>query len=107
MERFPGVFTSSLADAEWEPHRFGGEIFMLTQGPEVESGLYRFAEAPEPFKWTIHHRETKLVLEGACRIEYDDGPVLEFTAGDMFSLRPGDATWHFTAPYREFYVLML
>lgn len=107
MERFPGVFTSSLTEAAWEPHRFGGEIYMLCEGPEVEAGLYRFAESPGPFRWTITGRETKLILEGACRIEFDNGPVLEFKAGDIFSLPTGEATWHFTAPYKEFYVLVL
>ena len=80
---------------------------MLCEGPEVEAGLYRFAETPQPFKWTITGRETKLVLEGACRIEFDGGPVLEFNAGDIFSLPTGVATWRFTAPYKEFYVLLL
>ena len=108
MERYAGVFTSSLTDAAWEPHpKFGGEIYVLCEGPEVETGLYRFAEAPEPIRWTIPGRETKLILEGTCRIEFDDGPVLEFKAGDIFSLPTGDATWHFTAPYKEFYVLVL
>lgn len=107
MEQYEGVFTSSLTDAAWVPHGFGGEICMLCEGPEVEAGLYRFAESPEPFRWTIPRRETKLILEGACRIEFDDGPVLEFKAGDIFSLPPGDATWRFTAPYKEFYVLVL
>ena len=109
MESYPGVFISSLTDAAWEPHpEFGGERYVLCDGPEVAAGLYRFTKVPEPLRWTIPGRETKLILEGTTRIEIDDGPVLEFKAGDIFSLPAGrSATWHFTAPYKEFWVIAL
>jgi uncharacterized cupin superfamily protein len=45
-------------------------------------------------------------LEGAARIEIDDGPVLELGAGDIASLPAGArTTWHLTTPFREFWVI--
>jgi uncharacterized cupin superfamily protein len=51
-------------------------------------------------------RETLLILEGAARIEIEEGPVLELTAGDIASLPAGArTTWHLTTPFREFWVI--
>jgi uncharacterized cupin superfamily protein len=88
MEPYPGVFVSSLSAEVWEPDpEVGGEMHVLCSGHGVESGLSRFTEAVEPVRWTLPGRETLFVLEGAARIEIDDGGVLELTAGDIASLR--------------------
>ena len=57
-------------------------------------------------QWTLPGRETLLVLEGAARIEIDDGQVLELTAGDIASLPAGArTTWYLTTPFKEFWVI--
>jgi uncharacterized cupin superfamily protein len=107
MELYPGVFVSNLSAGAWEPDPdVGGEMHVLCSGHGAESGLSRFAEAPEPNRWTLPGRETLLVLEGAARIEIDGGPVLELAAGDIASLPAGArTTWHLTTPFREFWVI--
>jgi uncharacterized cupin superfamily protein len=81
-------------------------MHVLCGGHGAESGLSRFTESTEPVRWTLPGRETLLVLEGAARIEINDGPVLELTAGDMASLPAGaSTTWYLTTPFREFWVI--
>lgn len=107
MEPDPGVFVSNLSAEEWEPDPdIGGEMHILCDGHGAESGLSRFTNAPEPVRWTLHGRETVLVLEGAARIEIEGGPVLELVAGDIASLPAGArTTWHLTTPFKEFWVI--
>jgi uncharacterized cupin superfamily protein len=107
MEPYPGVFVSSVSTEAWEPDpEVGGEMHVLCSGHGAESGLSRFSDPTEPVTWTLPGRETILVLEGVARIEIDDGPVLELTAGDMASLPAGaQTTWYLTSPYREFWVI--
>ena len=63
--------------------------------------MSRFTDATKPVRWTLPGKETLLPVEGAARIEIDDGPVLELTAGDMASLPAGArTTWYLTAPFR-------
>ena len=107
MEPYPGVFVSSVSAEAWEPDpEVGGEMHVLCRGHGAESGLSRFSEATGPVRWTLPGRETLLVLEGAARIEMDDGPVLDLTAGDIASLPAGArTTWYLTTPFREFWVI--
>jgi uncharacterized cupin superfamily protein len=107
MEPYPGVFVSSVSAEAWEPDpEVGGEMHLLCSVHGVESGLSRFTETTEPVTWTLPGRETLLVLEGAARIDIDDGPVLELTAGDIASLPAGArTTWYLTTPFREFWVI--
>jgi uncharacterized cupin superfamily protein len=107
MEPYPGVFVSTLSAEAWEPDpEVGGEMHVLCDGYGIQSGLSRFTEVTEPVRWTLPGRETLLVLEGAARIEIDDGPVLELTAGDIASLPAGArTTWYLTTPFREFWVI--
>ena len=107
MEPFPGVFVSSVSAEAWEPDpEVGGEMHVLCSGHGAESGMSRFTEVTGPVRWTLPGRETLLVLEGAARIDIDDGPVLELTAGDMASLPAGArTTWYLTTPFREFWVI--
>jgi uncharacterized cupin superfamily protein len=84
----------------------GGEVHTLCAGVGLEAGLSRFTEAPEPLTWTLPTREVLLVLEGEVRIEIAGGPTLELNVGDMASIAKGaQTTWHFTTPYKEFWVL--
>ena len=107
MELYPGVFVSSLSAEVWEPDpEVGGEMHVLCGGHGADSGLSRFADAPEPIRWTLPGRETILVLEGAARIEIEGGPVLELAVGDLASLPAGArTTWHLTTPFKEFWVI--
>src|SRR5215469_15415981 len=107
MEPYPGVFVSSVSASTWEPDpEVGGEMHVLCSADGVESGLSRFTYATDPVRWTLPGRETIVILEGAARIQIDDGPVLELAAGDIASLPAGArTTWHLTTPFREFWVI--
>jgi len=107
MELYPGVFVSTSSAEAWESDpEVGGEMHVLCDGDGVQSGLSRFTEVTEPVTWTLPGRETLLVLEGAARIEIEDGPVLELTVGDIASLPAGArTTWHLTTPFKEFWVI--
>ena len=81
-------------------------MHVLCDGEGIQSGLSRFTEVTGPVQWTLPGRETFLVLEGAARIEIDDGQVLELTAGDIASLPAGArTTWYLTTPFKEFWVI--
>ena len=81
-------------------------MHVLCDGEGIQSGLSRFTEDPGPVQWTLPGRETFLVLEGAARIEIDDGQVLELTEGDIASLPAGArTTWYLTTPFKEFWVI--
>lgn len=101
------MFVSSVSADAWEPDpEVGGEMHVLCSGHGVESGLSRFTDSTEPIRWTLPGRETILVLAGAARIEIEDGPVLDLTAGDIASLPAGArTTWHLTTPFKEFWVI--
>jgi uncharacterized cupin superfamily protein len=107
MNLYPGVFVSSVSANTWEPDlEVGGEMHVLCSGHGAESGLSRFTEPTDPVRWTLPGRETILVLEGAARIEIEDGPVLDLRAGDIASLPAGArTTWHLTTPFKEFWVI--
>jgi uncharacterized cupin superfamily protein len=107
MEPYPGVFVSRVSAETWEPDpEVGGEMHVLCSADGTESGLSRFTEPTEPIRWTLPARETILILEGAARIEIDQGSVLELTAGDIASLPAGArTTWHLTTPFKEFWVI--
>ena len=46
------------------------------------------------------------MLEGAARIEIEDGPTLDLRPGDMVALPKGAVTrWHLTLPFKEMWVL--
>jgi ethanolamine utilization protein EutQ (cupin superfamily) len=107
MEPYPGVFVSRVSAETWElDPELGGEMHVLCSVAGAESGLSRFAEPIEPIRWTLPARETILILEGAARIEIDEGSVLELTAGDIASLPAGArTTWHLTTPFKEFWVI--
>ena len=81
-------------------------MHLLCDGEGIQSGLSRFTEVTGPVQWILPGRETFLVLEGAARIEIDDGQVLELTAGDIASLPAGArTTWYLTTPFKEFWVI--
>ena len=107
MKLYPDVFVSSVSAETWEPDpEVGGEMLVLCSGHGAESGLSRFTEPTDPIRWTLPGSETILVLEGAARIEIDEGPVLELTAGDIASLPAGArTTWDLTTPFKEFWVI--
>jgi len=108
MEPRPGVFVSSAEASDWEPDPEvpGSEVHVFLEADGVQAGMSRVAEATGPLTWTSTGREVFLVLEGAVRIEFADGPPLELGAGDMASLPKGvETTWHITAPFKEMWVL--
>ena len=108
MEPRPGVFVSSETASDWEldPEVPGSEVHVFLEADGVQAGMSRVSEAAEPLTWTSTAREVFLVLEGAVRIEFADGPPLELGVGDMASLPKGvETTWHVTAPFKEMWVL--
>jgi uncharacterized cupin superfamily protein len=107
MEVHPGVFVSSLSAEEWEADPdVPGRMLPLYRDERAEAGVSWFPDPVEPFGWTLPARETFLVLEGKARIEIDEGPTLEFRAGDMGCLPAGTrARWTLTTPFKDFYVI--
>ena len=111
MEVHPGVFVSSVATEEYQadPEIGGGaEEHVLFDTGTMRAGLSRFTkEADEqPPDWALPATQVLLVLEGAARIEIEDGPTLELGVGDMACLPKGAVTrWHLTLPFKEMWVL--
>lgn len=111
MEVHPGVFVSSVSTEDWQadPEIGGGaEEHILFQTESLRAGLSRFSEDADatPPTWTLPATEVVLVLEGAARIEIEEGPDLELKDGDMACLPKGAVTtWHLTLPFKEFWVL--
>jgi quercetin dioxygenase-like cupin family protein len=112
MELHPGVFVSNVDTEEgWQadPEIGGGaEEHVLFEFEGLRAGLSRFSEeADETLPvWTLPATEVLLVVEGAARIEIQDGPRLELSEGDMACLPKGAVTtWHLTLPFKELWVL--
>jgi uncharacterized cupin superfamily protein len=103
METHPGVFVSNVATDEWKRDpEVGGEMHVLVEVEGAYAGMSRFTDADVVGPWTLPTRETVLVLEGAARVEIQDGPTLDLRVGDMASLpRGATTTWHLTLPFKE------
>jgi uncharacterized cupin superfamily protein len=105
MEASPGVFVSSIATVDWvaDPDVPGSEMHELVHDGEVWAGLTRILAVDGPVPWIPDRRETIHVLEGAVRIEFEDGrPALELRPGDLASFPAGVAmTWLVTTPFKE------
>jgi len=102
------VFVSSTATEEWEADpEVGGDVHVLCSGVGVEAGMSRMrGPLSEPIHYSPPGRETLLVLEGAARIEIEDGPTLDLTVGSIASIPAGaKTTWHVTTPFKEFWVI--
>ena len=81
---------------------------MLFDTGPMRAGLSRFTEDADqqPPDWALPATQVLLVLEGAARIEIEEGPVLELKIGDMACLPKGAVTtWHLTLPFKEMWVL--
>jgi uncharacterized cupin superfamily protein len=103
VEIHPGVFVSSTAAEDWRPDpEVGGELHVLVEDETAYAGMSRFGEVADPVSWTLPERETLLVLEGAARIEIENGPTITLQVGDLASLPKGAVTtWHLTLPFKE------
>src|SRR5215212_8422840 len=103
MEVHPGVFVSNVQTDEWTPDpEVGAEMHVLVEEETAYAGLSRFRDAAELSRWTLSEREVVLILEGAARIEIEDGPTLQLEVGDLASLPKGAVmTWHLTLPFKE------
>src|SRR5437870_10551333 len=78
MEVHPGVFVSNVATDEWQfDPEVGGEMHVLVEGEGGYAGMSRFRTDFGDEPWTLPEREVLLVLEGAARIEIEDGPTLD------------------------------
>jgi hypothetical protein len=74
VEIHPGVFVSSTATEDWRPDpEVGGELHVLVEDETAYAGMSRFGDVANPEPWTLPERETLLILEGAARIEIEDG----------------------------------
>jgi uncharacterized cupin superfamily protein len=108
MEVKPGMFVSSGATTEWveDPEVPGSRMHELVRDGPVWAGMTRIDEAPEPTAWTPEQREVFVVLEGAVRIEFDDGSDVALGVGDLATIPAGmHTTWHVTTPFKEMWVL--
>ena len=103
MEVHPGIYVSSTATKVWKPDpEVGGEMHVLVEAETAYVGMSRFRDVADLERWTLPERETVLIIEGAARIEIEDGPTLELKVGDMASLPKGAVTtWHLTVPFKE------
>ena len=103
MELHPGIFVSSTATDAWKPDpEVGGEMHVLVEDETAYVGMSRFRDVADLERWTLPERETVLIIEGAARIEIEDGPTLELNVGDMASMPKGAVTtWHLTVPFKE------
>ena len=88
MEVASGIFVSNVNTNAWKPDpEVGGEMHVIVEVEGHYAGISRFASGDGlPDEWTLPERETILVLEGTCRIEFADGPTLDLKPGD--SSRP-------------------
>jgi uncharacterized cupin superfamily protein len=103
-----GVFVSSVRtdDFEPDPEVPGTEQHVLYDSGAVSAGFSRVVAQGPPIRWTLPTREFVCVVEGAARIEIENGPTLELGAGDIASIPGGaETTWYVTAPFKEFWVL--
>lgn len=103
MEVHPGIFVSSTATEAWNHDpEVGGEMHVLVESETAYVGMSRFRDVADLERWTLPERETVLIIEGAARIEIEDGPTLELNVGDMASMPKGAVTtWHLTVPFKE------
>ena len=108
MEIKPGMFVTPGATTEWidDPEVPGSSMHELVHDGPIWAGMTRIEDAPEPMPWTPQQREVFVVLEGALRIEFDDGSDVSLGVGDMATIPAGlHTTWHVTTPYKEMWVL--
>jgi mannose-6-phosphate isomerase-like protein (cupin superfamily) len=65
---------------------------------DLGSGVHVTRPASDDYRTeenVLPARETIVVLQGTVRIEIDDGPTLDLTAGDVASMPKGATTyWH-------------
>jgi uncharacterized cupin superfamily protein len=108
MEIRPGMFASSVATNDWvpDPVMAGAEMHELVHDDAVWAGLLRVVDADASGTMTYASRDTWIVLDGTCRLEFDDGSARTLGPGDIISVPPGTrVTWHITAPYREMWII--
>ena len=108
MEPKPGMFVLTADNATWEsdPEVPGSEMAWLVHDGAVQSGTTRITGEPGPMTWTPEQREVAVVLEGAVRMEFEDGSDLTVGVGDAFTIPAGmTTTWHVTTPFREVWML--
>jgi uncharacterized cupin superfamily protein len=93
VEIHPGVFVSSTATEDWRPDpEVGGALHVLLEDETAYAGMSRFGDVANPEPWSLPERETLLILEGAARIEIEDGPTITLQVGDLASLPKGAVT---------------
>ena len=73
----------------------------------LAAGLWQVepTDPPTPVDLDMHQDETIYIVSGHIRIEVQDGPTLDLTAGSMASLSKGAVTrWTVLEPTVEFFV---
>jgi uncharacterized cupin superfamily protein len=73
-------------------------------GQKVISGVLE--ADPGTIRYPIRGVDTLYVLKGHAHVELDGGDVVDLGPGDVAVLPPGGvATWTFTEPFKEIFVL--
>jgi hypothetical protein len=107
MEIRPGLFIFDPQAGDWvpDPEMPGAEMQELFKDAAMWAGFLRVVGADQSGTLTYPVRDMFVVLQGTCRLELDDGTVLELQPGSATAMPPGTTVrWSITAPYREFWV---
>ena len=58
---------------------------------------------PGAYRWTFHHGETMVILEGRGTVTMDGGEEVSFGPGDMLHIPRGESTWVVIETMRQTY----
>lgn len=98
---------SLLKDSEdWVPFEVG-VVQWLRQDDDVQAGIWRCttAEQPEVHEAEFEMNETVMILNGRVRVEIEDGPTVELSAGDTASFVKGTiGRWTLLEDVEEFFI---
>jgi uncharacterized cupin superfamily protein len=98
-----GVYVMRTDSEAWvSDEEVGGLVQTLFEDGESAGGLWKPGDRGAVEGDVLPARETIVVLQGTVRIEIDDGPTLNLTAGDMASMPKGATTsWHPSRDFKE------
>jgi uncharacterized cupin superfamily protein len=98
-----GVHVMGTDSDTWVPDdEVGGQVQILFEDGDSAGGLWQPGDHYSTAENVLPARETIVVLQGTVRIEIDDGPTLELTAGAVASMPRGARTyWQPSPDFKE------